>query len=96
MNRATSTPMPAMKVVELSVHLVQSVSGAHDVLGNCVVSRMLVDGVLQTTPSSIKELVQFALTAPHSPPVQSNLCSGNAPGGNVLSTATELPVDRYS
>ncbi len=50
----------------------------------------------QATPSPMKELVHFALTAVHSPPrpVQSSLYSGNAPRGNELSAATELPVDR--
>ncbi len=89
-NRATSTPMPA---VELSVHVDLSLS-VNDVLGNGVVSPMLVDGVLQITPSSIKELVQCALTAVHSPPVHSSLCSGNAPGGNEFGSATELPACR--
>ncbi len=41
----------------------------------------------------MKELVQFAFTAVHSPPVQSSPYSGNAPGGNLFGSATVLPVD---
>ncbi len=36
-NRATSTPMPAMKVVELSVHVEFDLIVVRVVIGNCVV-----------------------------------------------------------